>query len=35
MAKKAASGTPLKTQACDWHASHCVKVMLGQIFGEN
>jgi len=20
---------------CDWHASHCVKVMLDQIFGEN
>jgi len=20
---------------CDWHASHYVKVMLDQIFGEN
>jgi hypothetical protein len=26
---------PLPYYHCDWHASHHVKVMLDQIFGEN
>jgi hypothetical protein len=26
---------PLPYYHCDWHASHYVKVMLDQIFGEN
>jgi hypothetical protein len=43
MAKKAVSGTPLKTPVtpasraktlCDWHASHYVKVILDQISGN-
>jgi hypothetical protein len=44
MAKKAAAqngradlpvSQDARQRVCDWHASHYVKVMLDQIFGEN
>jgi hypothetical protein len=37
--EKAGGDLPVSQDAqqrvCDWHASHYVKVMLDQIFGEN